>query len=385
MKIALVAGEDPGWGGIGTYTGVLGRALIELGHDVQLILRGWDEDRTETLDGLTVHRVTVPEPSWRRGTVRAMERLYTTRDSLAFARRVGAMARGLGADVVEGPEFGAPMVATALGRRRSHTIVRLHSPSFLTAQLAQDPVRLDLRLQELLEATSAHAARIVTSPSHALADLVRRRWRLRSSAIRVVPNPVDAHLFAPSGGPAHVPGRILIVGRVERAKGHDVLVEAMPAVRAAIREAHVLAVGADGGLLEALAARAAALGITSALSFAGARERRELPDLYRSAAVCVTPSRFEALPYSALEAMACGRAVVGSRVGGLAELVEDGRSGVLVDPGDPMRLAGALTGLLRDENRRRALEEGARERVLSAYSAGRVAAAMAEVYAEAAQ
>lgn len=383
MRVALVAGEDPGWGGIGTYTGILGRALTDLGHEVQLILRGWEEDRTETLDGLTVHRVTVPEPSWRRGTVRASERLYTTRESLEFARRAADVAGRIAADIIEGPEFGAPVVAAAL--RRRPVAVRLHAPSFLTARLARDPVRLDLRLQELLEATSVHAARIVTSPSRALADLVRRRWRLRSSAIRVVPNPVDADLFAPDGETQTAPARILIAGRIERAKGHDVLVEALPAVRAAVPDAHVLAVGADGGLQQVLTARAATLGIGPAISFAGPRERRELPGLYRSAAVCVVPSRFEAFPYTALEAMACGRAVVASRAGGLVELVEDGRSGLLVQPENPSDLAAALIGLLRDQGRRQALEIGARDRVLERYSARKVAAAMAAVYEEVAR
>lgn len=379
MRIALVAGEDPGWGGIGTYTAILGRALADLGHDVQLILRGWEEDCTETLDGLTVHRVTVPEPSWRRGTVGTMERLYTTRESLLFAHRAAQVASRLGAQIVEGPEFGAPVLRVA-PRRSRPVVVRLHSPSFLTARLAAEPARLDLRAQELLEAASAHCAALITSPSRALADVVRRRWKLRRSSIRVVPNPVDSALFTPEPQRQQIPGRILIVGRIERAKGHDVLLEALPRIRAAAPDAHIVAVGGDGGLQEALQTRARALGIDSAVSFAGAYERSELPDLYRSASVCVVPSRFEAFGYTALEAMACGRAVVASRAGGLVEVVEDGVGGLLVDPEAPAPLADAVISLLTDAGRRAEVGRQARSRVLACYGARKVAQEMIEHY-----
>jgi glycosyltransferase involved in cell wall biosynthesis len=169
---------------------------------------------------------------------------------------------------------------------------------------------------------------------------------------------------------------------VERAKGQDLLVEALPAIRDTVREAHLLLVGADGGASERLERRAAALGVQDAITIAGARPRDELPAIYRSAAVCAVPSRFEAFPYTALEAMACGRAVVAARVGGLPEVVEGHRSGVLVEPDDAAAFANAIARLLHDGAERDRLGRAARERVLSAYAARKVAAAMAERYAE---
>ena len=386
MRIALLADEDPGWGGIGTYTGVLGAALAELGHDVQLVLRGWEQDGVETLDGLTVHRVTVPEPRWRRGTVAITSRLYGARESLIFSARAAHVVAEIAADVVEAPEFHAGGLAASLRARLTRhappVVTRLHTPSYLTAQLAAERPDLDLHLGEALEAASTHLAKAVTSPSEALADAVRHRWRLPARSVQVMPNPVDDGLFAPSEHDLEGPGSILVVGRVERLKGQDLLIEALPAILEAVPEAHLRVVGADGGTAEQLALRARELGVSAAVAFEGARARAELPGTYRSASVCVVPSRFENFPYTCAEAMACGRPVVAARAGGLAEVVNDGEDGLLVEPEDPASLSAAICGLLLDADERRRLGRAARERVESAFAARTVAARMVQTYAE---
>jgi glycosyltransferase involved in cell wall biosynthesis len=212
--------------------------------------------------------------------------------------------------------------------------------------------------------------------------MVRRRWRLRR--VDVVPNPIDDHLFAP-GPEAETAASILVVGRVERGKGQDVLIEALPAIRDAVPEAQVRLVGDDGGTAVALARRAQALGVGDAVTFEGALAREELPAVYRSATVCVVPSRFEGFGYTAVEAMACGRPVVAARAGGLAEVVRDGEDGLLVAPGDPAALAGAVAGLLADPAARRRLGAAARARVEAAFAARVIAARMAQRYAEVAR
>lgn len=387
MRIALVADEDPGWGGIGTYTGVLGNALAELGHDVHLVLRGWEQDGAERRSGVTLHRLTVPEPSWRSGTVAFASRFYVTRESLIFSLGVARALGRIAPDVVEAPEFHAPGLIAALrarlGKRAPAVVVRLHTPAILTAKLADESPDLDLRAGEALEAIAVRCAHLVTSPSQALAEFVHRRWRLAPDRIRVVPNPIDDATFAPAPEEAERTGRILIVGRVDRHKGQDLLVDALPMIRDTVPEAHLVIVGSDGGASEALERRASEVRVREAITFAGAKSREELPRIYQSAAVCVVPSRFDAFPYVALEAMACGRPVVASRVGGLVEVIDDGHGGALVDPESPAALAAAVTRLLLDERERHRLGRAARERVTTAYAARTVAASMAERYAEA--
>jgi glycosyltransferase involved in cell wall biosynthesis len=386
MRIALVADEDPGWGGIGTYTGILGGALRDLGHEVHLVLRGWEEDRLETLDGLTVHRVTVPDPSWRRGTVTWVSRLYVARESLIFATRVSRAVARIAPDVVEAPEFHAAGLMTAVRSRvrpsAPRVVARLHSPSFVTARLAAERPDLDLRAGELAEAAAVHLSTVITAPSEAIASVVRRRWRAPSARIRIVPNPIDDDLFSPTGEGPEVAGRILVVGRVERAKGQDVLIEALPSIREAVPVAHISLIGDDGGSTVAFERRARELGVSNAVSFEGARAREGLPAAYRAAAVCVVPSRFEAFPYACLEAMACGRPVVAARAGGLTEVIRDGSDGMLVAPEDSNSLAAAIRRLLLDAAERRRLGEAARSRVLSSFARRTVAAKMAALYDE---
>ncbi len=385
MRIALIADEDPGWGGIGTYTGILGRALRDSGHDVHLVLRGWEEDGEEELDGLTVHRVTVAEPSWRRGTVALVSRLPVARESLLFSARAARALARIAPDVVEAPEFHATGLTSALrarlDRRAPAVVVRLHTPAYLAARLAGEPANVDGRSGELLEAASVRAADWITSPSAALAHEVTRRWRLAPDRVEVVPNPVDSDLFVP-GERAPDPACILVAGRVERMKGQDVLIEALPAIRRAVPSAHVRLVGADGGASAAVAQRSRELGVESAVSFEGAVAREELPAVYASAAVCVVPSRFEAFGYTCVEAMACGRPVVASRVGGLAEIVEHEREGLLVAPEDPAALAAAVIRLLGDPALGRRLGAAARSGVLERFGAPAVAVRSAAAYAE---
>lgn len=389
MRIVLVADEDPGWGGIGTYTGVLGGALRDLGHDVHLVLRGWEHDGAETADGLTVHRVSVPDPGWRRGTVAVASRLYVARESLLFSARAARVVGRIAPHVVEAPEFHAPGLVAALrarlDRRAPPVVARLHAPAFVTAALASSRRDLDGRVGEVLEAASARAAGSVTAPSSALAHAVCRRWRLPPRRIAVVANPVDDGLFAPAAQDAEVPGSILVVGRIEAGKGQDVLVEALPAVRAAVPGAHVRLVGADGGLADAIARRARALGVDDTVTLEGARDRADLPALYRAAAVCVVPSRFESFGYTCAEAMSCGRAVVAARAGGLSEMVSHGTSGLLVTPGDANALGVAVARLLRDPALRARIGAAARSTVLGSFAARIVAARMVAHYADVAR
>jgi glycosyltransferase involved in cell wall biosynthesis len=95
--------------------------------------------------------------------------------------------------------------------------------------------------------------------------------------------------------------------------------------------------------------------------------------------VFVLPSRFEGLSIALLEAMALGRAVVATRVGGSPEVIEDGESGILVRAGDPRALAEAIRSLLDDPARRARMGQAARRRAGS-FDIGAAATRMEEVY-----
>ncbi|MCC7261240.1 MAG: glycosyltransferase family 4 protein [Candidatus Latescibacteria bacterium] len=154
------------------------------------------------------------------------------------------------------------------------------------------------------------------------------------------------------------------LGRLTPIKGQADLVRAFAQVRPQVPEAWLLLVG-DGEEGPGLAALVRELGVADRVVFAGWRE--EVPDLLRAMDIFVLPSLNEGMGKALVEAMYVGLPVVASRVGGVPDLIEAGRAGLLVPPGQPAALAAALLGLAADPHRRREL--GARAaQVARAYS-----------------
>lgn len=192
--------------------------------------------------------------------------------------------------------------------------------------------------------------------------------------IRVIPGGVDPALYAAvPQPPASVVGAL---GRLEREKGFDVLLEALALLPGEVR----LVLGGAGFQRDALAAQAAALGLQDRVRMTGFVS--DVPAFLGEAGIFVLPSRSEGLGLVLLEAMAAGRPVVASRVGGIPEVVVDEETGLLVPPEDPRALAAALERLLADPALARRMGEAGRQRVAALFSARRMAEQTAALYEE---
>jgi glycosyltransferase involved in cell wall biosynthesis len=152
-----------------------------------------------------------------------------------------------------------------------------------------------------------------------------------------------------------------VVGRLVPEKGVDVFLQAASLVLTVVPHARFLVVG-DGPMGEDLQRRAAALGIADSVTFTGFRA--DAPQLIAGLQLLAVPSRSDGSPLVVCEAMAAGIPVVASRVGGLPDLVADGRTGLLVRPGEAEDLARAMVSLLLDPTA--AEELGTRGRELAA-------------------
>jgi glycosyltransferase involved in cell wall biosynthesis len=208
-------------------------------------------------------------------------------------------------------------------------------------------------LQILLGRLTARTADLVLAPSAATAAELRRDYGVKGAA--VVPN-VTGGLAVESASEVveEAPGYLLFVGRLRIRKGVEVLLEALqPGMR--------LLIAGDGEHRAALERKAAELGITSRVRFLGRCDAGRVRGLLEGAAALVVPSTYEGMPLVVLEAMEAGVPVVASRVSGIPEVVEDGRTGWLVPPEDPRALAAALTEVLeRPEEAQRRGGEGRR-------------------------
>ena len=165
------------------------------------------------------------------------------------------------------------------------------------------------------------------------------------------------------------------VGRLDRQKGLDVLVDALPAVP----DAFVLLVG-DGPEREDLLARPAAAGVAERIAITGWQE--DARNFLTALDVFVLPSRFEGFPQAVVEAMLAERPVVASDVGSVSESVIDGETGFLVPPDDAPALADALARLRDDAELRRELGRRGRARALAEFSLTGMARAYEALYAE---
>jgi sugar transferase (PEP-CTERM/EpsH1 system associated) len=206
---------------------------------------------------------------------------------------------------------------------------------------------------------------------------------------RMLPNGIDAERFhprmqhdpvRPEGWP-FAPEHLVIgtVGRVQAVKDHATLLDAF----ALLREQHPtlplrLAIVGDGPLLETLRARAASLGLQNAVWLPGART--DVAQILRSLHVFAMSSIAEGTPGSALEAMASGLPVVGTRVGGIPEVVDDGATGMLVPPSDPGAMAAALGQYAASAEMAARHGAAGRERVLRQYSMTAMVAAYQGMY-----
>ena len=215
------------------------------------------------------------------------------------------------------------VVAAAMTRRPS--VVHLHGSdaAVVNTKAVQKLARFVMRMAQIRLAVSDELAAWGESVSD-------RKFRVLSM-------PVDLE-SVPSPSPAPRDGLILGVGRLVPEKGFDVLIEAVSMIEYEDRpEITIVGVGPERQRLESQAQR-----LRVQLHLPGAVPPREMGDWYQRARIVVVPSRREGFGLVAAEAAAAGRAVVATKVGALPRIVEDGVSGVLVEPESPEALMRAL-------------------------------------------
>ena len=176
------------------------------------------------------------------------------------------------------------------------------------------------------------------SPSRFLLDKIREMGFARPAAL--VPNVFFPGRFPPAG-PA-LGRRIVFAGRLAREKG---IATFLRAVRDIPSDVRIIGTGADEGEFRAIAAEAG----SASIRFLGRLPFPKLLDEIRDSLFVVCPSEwYENLPYAVLEAFAMGKPVVAARIGGLPELVRDGETGLLFEPGDAGGMKRRMTALLDD-------------------------------------
>jgi len=191
----------------------------------------------------------------------------------------------------------------------------------------------------------------------------------------VIPGGVDLAAYA--AVPPLVPGVVGALGRLSFEKGFDLLLDALPSVGGA---GFRVLLGGDGPQREALTRQVVDLGLSETVSLVGFVE--SVPAFLGQIGLFVLPSRSEGLGLVLVEAMAAGRPVVATRVGGIPEVVVEGETGLLVEAGNASALAAAVGRVLGDSALALRLGEAGRRRVAAMFSAQRMADQTTALYEE---
>lgn len=375
MSIGLVSA---GWppdrfpNGVTTYVAGVAEGLRALGHRVT-ILNTWSPLGDPSDGAYGVGRPEVPRSLPRRAAdwlwYRHAPRAWVDRRVAAgLGDRIARAVADRGIEVLEMEEsFGwADWVRRSAGVPVS---VRLHGPWFLCGQAAGLAGGRASRDRVALEGLAIRRARAVSAPSRHVLERTRAHYGLALEHAEVFPNPTRPVPPAARWRREACDSRtILFVGRFDRLKGGDLIVEAFARVLREAPAARLRFAGPDIGLLDDGGRRwDLASFVDDRLPGARAAGRVELlghvphsrlDPLRRQAAVAVVCSRFEVFGLTVAEAMAMGTPVVAARVGGIPEIVRDGVDGLLHRPGDAEDLANRILAMLADPAR--AAEMGCR-------------------------
>lgn len=212
---------------------------------------------------------------------------------------------------------------------------------------------------------------------------------VQEQKIRIVYSAVDATRFAKSDELRKlfrdenlIPPDMTVVSAiaaVETQKGSGVLIEAWKALSHSCPKAKLFVVG-QGNLLDDLKANIAKANLSSDVIFTGFRD--DIPKIMAGSDVVVLPTLWEGLGTVLIEALLAGSSVIGSNVGGVPEIIIDGKTGLLVTPGDPASLRQALERMIHDRDLRKNLAIAGREHVLKNFSLAGMVDGVARVYQE---
>jgi glycosyltransferase involved in cell wall biosynthesis len=352
----LLATESyyPNISGVSVATFLLAKTLVQQGHCVSILAPSTDftdrEERSSDLDGLLVHRLRAIGNPFRPGF----------RVSFLRRKKAAQYVRRIEPDIVHlhdpaGISAGALAGARALG---IPVVITHHfTLDYVVAYMGfLGPAKNVARRMLVRYLTGFYnQADAVIAPSETVAKMLVG-WGVKTN-VSAISNGVPIERFYSYSPPSailrryHLPTQVplvLYVGRIDRDKSIEVLIEAVPRVLARTR-AHFVLVGGGESRAKCVK-RAEQLGVAEAVTLVGEvpHESDDLPQLYQVATVFVIPSAVESQSIVTLEAMAAGLPIVAANAGALTELVVPGENGLLFAPGDSASLADCVARLLAD-------------------------------------
>lgn len=341
-------------GGIGVFVRNIARQLVKHGNKVTVIgLYRQQESTDEFQDGVRVIRIAARE----------MFKVGWLIQRRLLARKIREIHKEIRFDIVETSDFDAGF--WLLPKLDMPFVVRLNGGETYFRTLLQEPLQWRHRYRE---SASIRKADAICAVSDFTWRETMRLFGLNGKPKVILPNPVDTSFFKPGDAERIVDGRIVYSGTFIRKKGVLTLFQSLPAVFEEIPNAHLVCVGGDAKdmLTGSVSTRELAFSLIpkkyhDRVQFVGKVPHDEVLSYIQRANVCVYPSYLEAFPNAWIEAMACGKAVIGGSTGSGPEVIRDYETGLLCHPSDYSGLSERIIQLLSDRELCFRLGENARQ------------------------
>lgn len=397
LRICLLSGAYPPsqYDGIGRWTNLLAQGLFELGHTVHVIARG-ERDQISFYDGAYVHRV-VPRLE-RYGQYLRYHNLYhTLNHSHTVYEQVRRLVLNDGIQIVDSPLWQFEGLVTARSKMLP-VVVRIETSMRQIASLQRIHDRDLLTIGDLERAFLEQAAALVPN-SHAVLRAAEEAcgMKLVSAVKNITPIgiiPASEDAIRPFNlQDQSKPRTVLYVGRLEKRKGTLDLFQAIPLVLNKLPDTRFVIAGGDNSRNDGFRQKSGTdyptyfathySRYTSSVKFTGPVNDDQLRDLYQACDLFVAPSLYESFGLIYIEAMNYAKPVIGCRAGGIPEVVDDGITGLLVDPAAPTALADAIVRMLESPARLREFGLAGREQLLQRFTHIQMARRFEQVYRQA--
>ena len=353
---------DTAWGGIGTYTYNLTQGLVAAGQKVHVICQSMDVDREYDDNGVHVHRVSHKSFFPFKGGLREFGLRWEYSQSVY--NKLKEIIDKYEIDIVEAPNFSGEGFIYSF-HKKTPLVTRLHTHFSEVMQFLGWKKGLDMRLSSWFEDIVILRSDLITCSTKAHAELISREVGIPKEKICIIPLGVDLPILNGNIETNHN-STVLYVGRLEKRKGVDDLIQAIPKVLKEVPLATFLIVGRDSFIKEKEVSFSGEreysykehlimmlpLEYRDRVKFLGYVSQEELDAYFRSCDLFVAPSLYESFGFIYIEAMSYAKPVIGCTVGGVPEVIKDKETGVLVPPQDPHRLAIEIISLLKDSTRR---------------------------------
>ena len=397
MRIAYTSYEfppDTGKGGIGTYVKQIATAMAAIGFDIHVFAGSQQREITENIDGYQLHWIKCDNSFDYRSRV---------------VKSFGLQHNHLPFDMIESPEIGGNALNIKINYPAVPLIVRLHAPDYLVESLKKKYVPFYAKLRFVLGALRrfkwdlgywrkylkendpdylfALLADYITAPSEPMKKWVVENWEITADKIKVFPN-----IFLPSTNFLQIPiikypqqKQIIFFGRLNVLKG---LVNATRAIRRILLEYpdwHFKVVGDDGngpynGITMRCWMQQQLHRVINRVQFEDCIQYELLPAAITEASIVLLPSLFESFSYTCAEAMAAGKAIVASKNGGMALLLQNEENGLLVNPEKIKEIYNAVKKLITDDETRYRLSINARKRLLTDFDTKNISSLFKSYY-----